>query len=421
MLIKNDDTIIIVHPFTSEKILYSTIKNRDYKIITLITPFDSNWVAHCKDTIDKFSDHVMSVDAVAKTDIIKIENLCKHNNLHIVAVINAFDSSLEYADTLAKHFTNTDLDLKFSSIRCNKFLVNQALADAKMSHIKSILIDNKILFKDRVQELKTFNFPVVVKPANLSAARNNVMLANDFNELTKVVKNIQQEKNIFTNEIITDIIIQEFIDGEEFFVNAVSEEGKHYISGLFKYKKEDGHFKGAWSLDGSETEITEKLIHYTQKCLDALQIKYGITHNEFIFDKKGNLYLIEINNRLSGAEVPKFSQRCYHSDEVSIFLDLLEKKTCQVFSLQKIYAHACCLAFSNFTNPNATQLDLSKIKSTHEVTVFRSGIVNNSKNKAANLFVKVSAGIWLYNECKKTLDADTNLLFSRENDGTLFI
>ena len=414
-------TIIIVHPFTSDKVLYSTIKQRGFKIITLITPLDSNWINHCKKTIDEFSDHTISVSGEINLDIPILQNLLYKNSMHVVGIINAFDYSLEYADALTNNFLGLDLNLKYSHIRCNKSLVNKALEQANVRHIKSVSIDNKNTFTDSIDKIKQLKFPLIIKPSSLSAARSNVMLAHDFENLTKKIAMIQNSKNIFNNEVITDIVIQEFIEGEEFFVNSVSLKDKHYTSGVFKYKKSPEKFFGLWSLSSFESEWIQKLIQYNTECLNALDVRYGITHNEFIIDKEGNPYLIEINNRLAGIEVPYIGRKCYSSDEVSIFLDLVENNPVNEFNLQSIHAYSCIPYFSNFDNPHATKLDLDNITSQHSMIVFRAGTVDQLDENSNNLFVKVSAALWLVNQNKQILDDEVELLFTREKNNTLFI
>ncbi len=414
-------TILIVHPFTSEKILYSTIKNRGYKIITLITPLDINWIKHCYPILEKFSDYTLHISGKISTDIAVIKQLLSKENLALTGVINAFDYSTEYADALANHFLSTDIDLEYSHARCNKFLTNAMLERAQIRCIRSILIksENEILEKEHI--IKDMNFPLIIKPTNLSAARNNVMIAYDFTSATCIINKLFATKNIFNDQAITDVIVQEYIQGEEWVVNTASYNGKHHIAGIFKYRKSKNRLLEILSLDGKEDRLFIKnLIEYNLACLNALKVNYGITHNELIVDEKGIPYLIEINNRLSGVELPMLSSKCYGTDEISMFLDLLENKKTQEFNLTSIFAHSKILGLSNFYNKDATTINLEGISSQHEVIMFRPGIVDISGDQGNDLFLKISAGLWLLNEHRDTLNKDVDLLFAREKNGSLF-
>ena len=233
-IIMNNQTIIIVHPFTSEKFLYKTVQERGYKIITLITKFDQNWIKLCMDTVNKYSDFILNVTNNVATDLIAIQKIIDDNQLELKGIINAFDYSLEYSDSLTNELLNTNIDLKYSKIRCNKYEVNEELArNSKIPVIKSVLMENELNWQDDLSnKLKNFKYPVIIKPASDSAARNNMALANNVDEVEKQLKILFTKDNIFSNQAHTSFIIQEYIEGEEFVVNSVAMNGSHKIAGV---------------------------------------------------------------------------------------------------------------------------------------------------------------------------------------------
>lgn len=110
-----------------------------------------------------------------------IEQFVNAEQLEIVAVLNCFDTSVYYSDGLANHFLNLQLNLELSRKRSDKYEVNQLLAQAGLPIIKSVVIDP---LSDLEQvKAANLNFPLIIKPASDSVARNDVVIVNSFQQL----------------------------------------------------------------------------------------------------------------------------------------------------------------------------------------------------------------------------------------------
>ena len=419
-------TIIIVHPFTSEKHLYKTVKERGYTIITLITPFDHNWIKLCMDTVNKHSDFILNVTANVVMDLVAIKKLITDNQLELAAVINAFDYSLEYSDILTNELLNANINLKYSKIRCNKFDVNEELAkNSNIPVIKSILIENELNWQDGLgSKLLDFKYPVIIKPASESASKTNMSFADNLHEVEKYLAILFTKHSFFFDRVHSSFIIQEYIEGaEEFFVNTVAVNYQHKLTGVFKNQTGKNRFLGQISVTKDDAVIGQKVIDYHNQCMQHLQFSYGTAHAEYIIDKKtGQPYLLEINNRLAGIELPYLSNECYHTDEVNIFLDLIEnKKEITEFDFAKIYSYSAIPFYCNYTNPDATHLDLASIKSRCELVVFRPGVIIAANKENGVAFDKNSAAIRLYNNNYAELCEDLEHLRDLETSGKLFV
>ena len=105
--------------------------------------------------------------------------------------------------------------------------------------------------------------------------------------------------NIY-GEKIEEFIVQERIKGEEYYVNTCSCDGVHQVSLIWKYGKVKTA-EGGIIYDTIET-INElgigesEMVEYAYKVADALGIKYGPVHGEYMIDEKGPV-LIEVNCR----------------------------------------------------------------------------------------------------------------------------
>jgi predicted ATP-grasp superfamily ATP-dependent carboligase len=419
----NNQIIIIVHPFVSDKFLYKTIKERGYKIITLITQFDQNWIKLCMDTINKYSDFTLNVTNDICTDIVSIQKILNDNQLKLKGVINAFDYSLEYSDSLTNKLLDANINLKYSKIRCNKYDVNEELANnSALPTIKSILIKNEPNWQDSLGgKLLEFKYPVIIKPASDSAARNDMAQAENINEVIKYLDRLFTRPGTFSGQSHLNFIIQEYIHGEEFFVNSVAMNGQSKTVGVFKYKKDQKKHLGLVSLSDENENKIQSLLNYHNQCMQHLCFSYGMVHSEYIIDTQGQPYLIEVNNRLAGADVPYLSNKCYHNDEVNLFLDLLEnKKEITEFSLQKIFSYAAVPYLYNYNNPHATKLNLSFIASEHGMILFRKPEAHLNQDNG-EVFDKPAAAIWLVNDDQVILTKDLRHLRDLEAIGKLFV
>lgn len=417
---KLNDTLIFVHPFTSVEFSLVRAKERGYKIITIKTPLDKIWIENCWDDIKKYSDFIFESQGNIAEDFPALEQLIQTHNLNIVGVLNCFDGSLFYSDSLANKLLGYNLNLEFSQIRTNKFQVNENLRKNGLNYIKSIFINSIDDFKLQHKKINQFNLPIIVKPAGNTAARNDVKILHSFDHLEETVKMLLTKSNLFASVDKQQLLIQEYITGDEYIVNAVSAFGKHCTTGVFKYRKEGNIFKGGDILGYDCSKAMNTLIDYNTKCLDALKVNYGITHNEIILTPDNVPYIVEMNNRMGGPDIPLISMDCYGINEIDVFLNTIEKKPFPAFEF-KINRYGSFLYFTNFFVDTPTKLNLSKIIADARVLVFRPTKVNKDKTQDGDLYFKTTAAVYLSHFSKTQLDQDVQILFDRERDGSLFI
>ena len=99
------------------------------------------------------------------------------------------------------------------------------------------------------------------------------------------------------------VIVEEFVDGREFSVEALSHEGKHYIlqitdkvtSGTPHFIEMQHHQPANISSD-----VAEQIKAMVEKALTALKIENSPSHTEIKLNSKGELFIIEIGARMGG-------------------------------------------------------------------------------------------------------------------------
>ncbi len=147
-----------------------------------------------------------------------------------------------------------------------------------------------------IENLRDFQFPMIVKPTDRSGSRG-VVKVSDFKELETGIK-IALEQSIEKQ-----VIVEEFIGGVEVSVESISWRGKHFILAITdKITTGEPHFVELEHHQPSQlTEnLKERIIVETLKALDALDIKFGASHSEFKILNNGKVVAIEVGARMGG-------------------------------------------------------------------------------------------------------------------------
>ena len=99
------------------------------------------------------------------------------------------------------------------------------------------------------------------------------------------------------------VLVQEFAQGQEYAIDTVSRDGELKIVAIWKYDKRPANgapfvYYATKLFDDSESSepICPMLYDYLNRCFQALDIRWGITHSEIIVTADGPR-LVEINCR----------------------------------------------------------------------------------------------------------------------------
>ncbi|MFH8260332.1 ATP-grasp domain-containing protein [Streptomyces roseolus] len=156
-----------------------------------------------------------------------------------------------------------------------------------------------------VDELRAFvrrhGLPCVVKPVSNSGSAG-ITKVTDESELAEAFARADGSYGDLPN---AGVLVEEFLDGPQFSVEAVSEAGEHQVVAITaKFSDpatfvELGHVTPAPLADGDRDRIHA----YVGAVLDALGVEFGPTHSEICLTEKGPR-LIETHVRMGGDEIP---------------------------------------------------------------------------------------------------------------------
>jgi len=256
-------------------------------------------------------------------ETIKYEGSCEQivsrlRKYDIRYVIAGSDSGIELADMLASMMGIVEGNSpETTAWRRNKYHSHQVLAENGLRSIKQFKSSSAEALVNWANEC--CGYPVIVKPLN-SGASDGVTLCENAKEVAQAAAKQLGQKNLlgYVNE---ELLIQELVDGVQYFVNTLSWNGKHHVTDIWEQirSRVNGgayNFEGMHLIPGDEP-TAHLLSSYACDVLSALGVNYGAAHNEIILTSEGPV-LIEANARLMGASINEESfTRCLGYTQVS--------------------------------------------------------------------------------------------------------
>ena len=195
---------------------------------------------------------------------------------------------------------------------------------------------------------------LIVKPTDRSGSRG-IFKVEQKEDLKSAVARAMGES--FEKKVL----IEEYAEGDEYSVEYISYQGKHYFLALTKkYTSGEPKFIETGHLEpASVSEVTmQKVLKVIEKALDSLKIKNGASHSEIKIDQAGNIKIIEIGGRMGGD--------CIGSDLVHLstgydFVDMVIDIACGK-PLNFVRTKECSYAFVRFIFNETDIIKMNKLQ-----------------------------------------------------------
>ena len=175
-------------------------------------------------------------------------------------------------------------------ISTNKYAMRSAFKKAGLPTPAFYKVDHV------TDELYQMQLPIIVKPTDRSGSRA-ITRVERHEDLQEAVR------NAIDQSFEKKAIIEEYLSGQEYSMEAISYEGTHTCLAVTKkFTTEDPHYIEIGHLQPAplEPELKEKIIKEIFRALDALKIRNGASHSEFRVDENGKVHIIEIGSRMGG-------------------------------------------------------------------------------------------------------------------------
>ncbi|MDA1478024.1 ATP-grasp domain-containing protein [Bacillus changyiensis] len=279
--------ICIVDAFSTGAELASKFKMHGYNVIHVQSSENIT-----TDLLDTFKPDGFDQQFIHNSNIqCLIEQLQKYEISYVIA---GTETGVVLADELAAKFNLPGNNPNTSLLRRNKFEMHEALRRNGLAHAKQGYFSNA---EEAISWAENQNiWPVVAKPLD-SAGSDNVYFCYNIENLNKASNLILNNKNKLGLEN-KGILIQECLVGIQYFINAVTIDGQHAITEIWKDKRNRG-ICDVEELLPYEGVTQNEIISYVREVLTCLGVEQGPSHTELMFTKHGPV-LIECAARMMG-------------------------------------------------------------------------------------------------------------------------
>lgn len=209
------------------------------------------------------------------------------------------ETGVAAADRLSAALGLAGNDPASSTLRRNKYEMQEALKGAGLRHIRQTLCrtPEEILDWSRERQIA----PLVIKPVD-SAGSDGVFFCESEGEVRRACSQILHRVNRMgsRNE---QVLVQEMLEGQQYFVNAVSVRGEHVIVEIWRDTKKRADGAGmicdVEELLPFHGEPQQEIVEYVRSALDCLGVREGASHTELMMTPGGPV-LIETGARMQG-------------------------------------------------------------------------------------------------------------------------
>lgn len=233
------------------------------------------------------------------------------------AVVAASEFGVELADLLAERLGLPGNTPELSRARRDKYLMGAAVGKA------GVPVAGQVRGADLPALLQWYRNQgsgrVVAKPLD-SAGSDDVFLCESEAQIEAAARRILGKTNLMMQPNHA-ILLQQFLQGEEYVVNTVSHGGKHWVTDIWRCSKrltgEGRKIYDREDLLAPDGPDVAPLARYVGAVLDALGIALGPAHTELILTAEGPR-LLETGARISGLANPVALALATGSDQVEL-------------------------------------------------------------------------------------------------------
>lgn len=232
------------------------------------------------------SDFFYPISIIEKDEILRE---CKKIKPDAICTI-ATDLAMPTVNYIAKNLNLVGNTLESTELTTNKFKMRERLSKEGLP-----CPWYKLIFEFNELDQKKLKFPLIVKPIDRSGSRgiNKVLTIEELKKAIKLAKEVS---------FIDKILVEEYIGGKEYSVEAISQNGVHQVLQITeKFTTgspnfiEIGHLEPARIMKEKKNKV-KKII---KDSLTALEFKNGASHSEIKINNN-EIKIIEIGGRMGG-------------------------------------------------------------------------------------------------------------------------
>lgn len=337
----------------------------------------------------------------------------------LICVLAGTETGVELADHLSELLELPGNGTNRSAARRNKFLMTEVCRQAGLPVARQCKAGRVSEFLKWYGEVGIKK--VVLKPLE-SAGTDHVFICESANDVERAAKSILGTQNMLGiwNQ---EALIQEYLEGTEYFLDTVSINGLHHFTDIWRYQKR--------SINGSNcvydmnvlcSSVGDKemaLQDYVRKVLNALQVRMGPAHTEVMLGADGPK-LVEVGTRLDGLSVPTLNQAAVGYSPVELTADVYLDQQSFIKIASRPYPiikHARTIYFTSYEDGIIKAVPgEAKVRALESFFQMRLRVSPGSKITKTTNYFTAPGFVSLVHQDPKILDRDYALIRSWEKD-----
>lgn len=297
--------VVVVDPFSTGASLAAYLYMHKYCVIAVYSA-NMDQLATMKNLIPQGIDLVFESIVTFDDGIEGVAKKLRKTGHAVVAVMAGAETGVELADKLSEHLGLRTNGVRLSEARRNKFIMGETIRAAGLRAVKQLKATTWIEIANFLSEWNPHPFYVVLKPVE-SAGSEDVILCHNISEVQDAFGRIMGKVNGL-GLLNKAVLVQEYLDGQEYVVDMVSRDGVHKPVAIWASdRRYTNHASfvchGLRLVSPQELELGtyQKMIAYQKKVLTALGILNGPSHGELKWCQ-GEPVLVEVGARCHGGE-----------------------------------------------------------------------------------------------------------------------
>ncbi len=228
----------------------------------------------CGDIGETTADHFYPISIREKDQILEE---CRKINPDGICSIGS-DLAVSTVNYVARELGLTANSERSDRVSTDKYEMRKAMEQAGIRTPKYIKVTD--LDEETIHQIRSFSFPIIVKPTDRSGSRAVTKLDSEEGLQEAVEAAIAQS---FDHAAI----VEEFLQGKEYSCECISYAGKYQLLAVTeKFTTGDPHYIEIGHIEPAPVSEHQKeqIEGEVYRALDALDIKYGASHSEIMVD-----------------------------------------------------------------------------------------------------------------------------------------
>lgn len=247
--------------------------------------------------IEKY--HVKNLDSIY--EVMKVAAQIKVDYPDVTKVISPNEFSQYASGIIGEVIGDKNTNIISVVTARDKYLMKKTLSQGGVKVAKFISVPNNINWNFIEDINNKIGFPCIIKPKSGSSS-SGVKRIKDCDSLVEHLKQLSEQK-----EDLSFYMCEEYIEGNEFAVDAIWVDGKAKCFLLGKYEipmlcvsEGTGYVGFTYVPEKNNLELYKNVHEINQKAMQLFGVHTGISHTEFFITAEGDIYLGEMATRMGG-------------------------------------------------------------------------------------------------------------------------